>query len=87
MFRLVKQFLHHVLPGVMRPLRILWNQLVGFVFLIFAILAGSRVIRTWNSFNQNQNAGFELTLSAIFFIIMASFGVGSFLRARRIDRS
>ncbi|MCX6622709.1 MAG: hypothetical protein NTY38_16910 [Acidobacteria bacterium] len=87
MFRLVKQFLHHVLPGVMRPLRILWNQVIGFVFLVFAILAGSRAIRTWHSFDENQNAAFELALSTIFFLIMGSFGVSSFLRARRIGRS
>lgn len=87
MFRLVQQFLHHVLPGVMRPLRILWNQLIGFVFLVFAVLAGSRAIRTWHSFDGNENAVFEIVLSSIFFLIMAAFGVGSFLRARRINRS
>ena len=87
MFRLAKQFLQHVLPGVMRPLRILWNQVIGFVFLVFAVLAGSRVIRTWHAFEGNENAVFEITLSAIFFVIMASFGVGSFLRARKIGRS
>lgn len=87
MFRLVQQFLHHVLPGVMRPLRVLWNQLIGFVFLVFAVLAASRVIRTWHSFDGNENAVFEIVLSSIFFLIMAAFGVGSFLRARRIDRS
>jgi hypothetical protein len=87
MLRLAKQFLAHVLPGVMRPLRVLWNQLIGFVFLVFAVLAGSRAIRTWHSFDENQNAVFELALSAVFFLVMASFGVSSFLRARRIDRS
>ncbi|MCC7496719.1 MAG: hypothetical protein IT160_04020 [Bryobacterales bacterium] len=87
MFRLAQQFIHHVLPGVMRPLRILWNQIIGFVFLVLAILAASRAIRSWHSAGQNENAIFELILSAIFFLIMASFGVGSFLRARRINRS
>ena len=71
----------------MRPLTILWNQIIGFIFLVFAILAGSRVIRTWHSFEGNENAVFEITLSAIFFVIMALFGLGSFLRARKIGRS
>lgn len=33
------KFLSHVLPAILRPLRVLWNQVIGFVFLVFAVLA------------------------------------------------
>jgi hypothetical protein len=71
----------------MRPLRIVWNQVIGFIFLVFAVMAGGRAIRSWNTLKENENAWFELALSAVFFLVMAGFGLGSFFRARRISRS
>src|SRR5580692_5017773 len=45
----VNKFLGHVMPGIIRPLRVLWNEVVGFLFLVFAVLAGSS---TFNSIRQ-----------------------------------
>ena len=36
MGKLVSSFLGHVLPGVIRPLHILWNEVLGFLFLAMA---------------------------------------------------
>jgi len=47
MFRLVRQFFGHVLPGVVRPLRILWNEVIGFLFLAIAGLSTPAVFRSY----------------------------------------
>lgn len=84
---IVQQFLRHVLPGVMRPLRILWNEIIGFVFLCFALIPAPRMWRAWRTYEQTGEGLFHLILAAIFISIMACFGIGSFRRARKIARS
>ena len=29
---IVNKFIGHVMPGVIRPLRVLWNEVIGFLF-------------------------------------------------------
>ncbi|HXG32804.1 MAG TPA: hypothetical protein VNJ11_05520 [Bryobacteraceae bacterium] len=84
---LLRQFLRHVLPGVLKPLRALWNEVIGFVFLALAAIPVPRTIRSWQEFNETGEGLFSVVLSAIFIGIMAWFGVTSFLRARKISRS
>ncbi len=84
---LLRQFLRHVLPGVLKPLRALWNEVIGFVFLALAAIPVPRAIRSWQEFNETGEGLFRVVLSAIFIGIMAWFGVTSFLRARKISRS
>lgn len=38
MLSTAKRFLGHVVPGVIRPIHILWNQVIGFFFLVLAVL-------------------------------------------------
>ena len=38
MFSMAKKFLGHVMPGVIRPIHILWNQVIGFFFIVLALL-------------------------------------------------
>ena len=33
------------MPGVIRPIHILWNQVIGFIFIVLAIVFGFRVVR------------------------------------------
>jgi len=84
---LVRQFLRHVLPGVLKPLRALWNEVIGFVFLALAAIPVPRALRSWQEFNETGEGLFRVVLSAVFIGIMAWFGVTSFLRARKISRS
>lgn len=81
-----KQFLKHVVPAVIKPLRVLWNEVIGFVFLAFGVIAG---FNTWRNYTQGQNAGSPLLLimGGGFTLMLVYFGVSSFLRARRISRS
>jgi hypothetical protein len=83
MFKLAGKFLHHVLPGVVRPLHILWNQVIGFVFLALAGLAIPSAVRDFNK----PDAMPRLVVTLIFIAIMTAFGAHSFLKARKVSRS
>ena len=80
-------FITHVVPGVTRPLRVLWNEIIGFVFLCLAAWAVPSAIRAIRSLETEQGSMGRVVLSFIFLILMASFGIASFLRARKISRS
>ena len=71
----------------MRPLRILWNEMVAFVFICFAIPAAPKVYSSWKEFDGEPERLFRLVLSTLFLITMLSFAVFSFLRAKKISRT
>ena len=77
-------FLSHVLPAVIRPMRVLWNEVIGFVFIILAIWAAPSVYRNWRSFASGEGGLFQVLVSVAFALLMAYFGITSFLRARKI---
>lgn len=83
MIALSRKLLQHILPGVVRPLHILWNQIVGFLFIVLAIVPVPSAIRSY----QDPNGFPRLLMSVIFIALMGFFGISSFLRARKIGRS
>jgi hypothetical protein len=80
MFSTAKKFLGHVLPGVIRPIHILWNQVIGFIFIVLAVVFGIRV------FHGKEPAGIQI-VGALFVLLIAWFGLSSFLKARKISKS
>ncbi|MGB9604441.1 MAG: hypothetical protein ACPL88_01015 [Bryobacteraceae bacterium] len=84
---LLRQFLAHVAPAVARPLRILWNQVIGFLFAVLALMAAPRLLRALREYDGDARSFFEVVLSAIFMLVMAGFAISSFWRARKISRS
>jgi hypothetical protein len=82
----IRQFLHYVVPGVIRPLRVLWNEIIGFVFLALAVWAVPSTLRAIREFQGDAESFFRILLAGLFAVLMIWFGVGSFLRARRISR-
>jgi hypothetical protein len=84
---IAKQFFRHVIPSIIRPLHILWNEMIGFLFLVFAVVPIPRTWRTWREYQQTGEGLFNIALSVVFILIMAGFGIGSFRRARKISRS
>jgi len=72
-----------VLPGVIRPIHILWNQVIGFFFLVLAALPVHSIVRDWNK----DGGGPRLALEIPFALLMAGFGIHSFFRARKISKS
>ena len=90
MVKLAKQFFGHVLPGVMRPLRILWNEIIGFLFLVIAIWFTPTVIRNFRDLSKPDTTAmhvFGVLGAGLFVLILAYYGISSFWRARKISRS
>ncbi|MBV9772072.1 MAG: hypothetical protein JOZ32_21040 [Bryobacterales bacterium] len=83
MLSTAKKFLAHVVPGVVRPIHILWNQVIGFFFVVLALLPIHSIMRDW----QKSDSGPRLALEIPFALLMAGFGIHSFLRARKISKS
>jgi hypothetical protein len=87
MMELVRKFVGHVLPGVMRPLRILWNEIIAFVFFALAAIATPSAWRTAKTYDGDAESFFRMLLTGLFALVMLCFGVGSWRRARKIARS
>lgn len=81
-----RQFLDHVVPAVIKPLRVLWNQIIGFVFLVFTVVGVSPLVKGIREFDGDSQSFFHVGLSAAFVGVMALFTVQSFLRARKAGR-
>ncbi|MBC7924838.1 MAG: hypothetical protein H7039_04205 [Bryobacteraceae bacterium] len=82
-----KVFITHVVPAVVKPIRVLWNEVIGFIFLSFAVLVA---FSTWRNYKEGgQAAGNPLVLLAggAFALMLLWYGVSSFRRARKISRT
>ena len=85
-------FVKHVVPAVMKPARTLWNEVIGFVFTVFAVVFGFKAGRLYLDFQaaapeEQGGAILRATVATFCTLVMAYFGITSFLRARRIARS
>jgi hypothetical protein len=80
-------FFSHILPAIVRPIRTLWHEIIGFFFLAFAGWAVIRVVPLLREFNGDADSFFKIVLVVIFVSVMGYYGVTSFLRARKISRS
>jgi Ca2+/Na+ antiporter len=86
------KFIKHVVPAVIKPIHSLWNEVIGFFFLCFAAVFGFRTYSYYRSYVQAPpgaafNELMRVVVTAFFGVVMAVFGISSFLRARRISRS
>jgi hypothetical protein len=74
-----RRFAQHVVPEVVRPARVIWNQAIGGIFLLFAVSF------LWYAITQSHNpAGMMMGIFLGF--VMGFFCITSFLKARRISR-
>ncbi len=76
-----------MLPAAIRPARTLWNEMIGFLFLVFAAAAGYYCVRAALDTKGDPGNIIRVILSGVFAIVMAFYGISSFLKARRISRS
>jgi hypothetical protein len=77
-----RSFLKHVIPAVLKPLRALWNQLIGSLFLCLGVMCGVTAIRALQA-----GSGFRVFVGSLCALVMAWYGISSFWRARKISRS
>lgn len=74
-----RKFATHVVPEVVRPARVIWNQAIGGVFLLFAV--------SFFSYAGTHRENTPGVAGGIFLgLVMTFFGLTSFLKARRIAR-
>jgi hypothetical protein len=79
-----KRFAKHVVPEVVRPARVIWNQAIGALFFVLATPALFKAIQLYRTLDTDPQGSFRLTVALIFVAVMMFFGVNSFLKARRI---
>ena len=82
-----KLFVQHVVPAAVRPVHTLWHEIIGFLFIVMAVIIGAAGFRTWSSYHGDPGEFLKIVLAAVFTLIMAGFGVSSFRKARKISRS
>jgi hypothetical protein len=75
-------FVKHVVPAAVKPLHSLWHELLGFIFLLFAIVGGFRMWR-----EAGNMSPIRFALVGFFVLVMAVYGILSIIKARRISRS
>jgi hypothetical protein len=80
-------FVSHVVPGVVRPMRVLWNEIIGFVFLVLAVAMTPGLVRAFRELDTPMASPGRLAIAGGFVLMLVYFGVSSFLRARKISRS
>lgn len=79
-----KTFARTVVPEVVRPARVIWNQGIGALFLVLAVPAVMKALQILRGPKPDEQGTFALILSVVFASIMIIFGVASLLKARRI---
>ncbi|MCC7236980.1 MAG: hypothetical protein IT163_16850 [Bryobacterales bacterium] len=86
MMEIVRKFAGHVVPGILKPLRVLWNEVIGFMFLVLGVIFGFSAWRKYREFNGDFASLLMLLMAALFVVLMLGYGISSFLRARRIGK-
>ncbi|MEJ5367981.1 MAG: hypothetical protein WHT08_06670 [Bryobacteraceae bacterium] len=83
---MARKFLSAVLPGILRPLHSLWNEVLGFLFLLLAVMMVRPVWKGWQEMNQGPEHVLRFFLSAFMLVVMLGFAIHAFWKARRISR-
>ena len=76
-----RRFAQHVVPEVVRPARIIWNQAIGGIFLLLAVFF---FLSAASYFRQTNHLAFAL--ASFMGLVMGIFGSASFRKARQISR-
>jgi len=84
--QVVRKFAGHVLPGIVKPLRVLWNEVIGFMFLVLGLIFGLSAWRKYREFDGDFASLLLLLMAGVFVLLMIAYGVSSFLRARKIGK-
>jgi hypothetical protein len=77
-----RAFLKHVVPAVIKPVHSLWHQVIGFLFLSLAVICGFRSVSFYR-----HGQWVQLAFIVVGMLLLLSYGISSFLKARKISRS
>jgi hypothetical protein len=82
-----RKFMDHIVPGVIKPLHSLWNEIIGFLFFCLMVAGVVAVVREIRAFDQTVSGLARIALPGLFVLVMGYFCASSFLKARKISRS
>lgn len=86
--RLIRAFIASFMPGVIKPLHALWNELLAFLFLTLAAAVGLGPLRRGYKELDSDPVNVIKFLSAVFLTaLMLWLAFYSYRRARKISRS
>lgn len=88
--RVGRQFVHHVMPAIVKPAHALWHEVIGFIFLCLGGTFGFWSMRVWIAIERGRGAPgnpVRLFFAGIATILMLWYGIDGFRRARKISRS
>jgi hypothetical protein len=83
----MRRFFQTVLPGIIKPLHILWNEIIGFFFGVLALFIGVSLARDLMSFKGDSEGLFRIVLLGLAFLVMGGYALQSYLKARKIGKS
>ncbi|MEZ5402013.1 MAG: hypothetical protein R2729_20240 [Bryobacteraceae bacterium] len=86
MLSVARKFVSAVLPEIIRPLRVLWNELIAFVFFVFFTVAAVAAWRSYQTSNGSVEGLGRAIVSGLFGIIMLVYGVQSYMKSRRVGK-
>lgn len=83
-----QRFAQHVVPEVVRPARIIWNQAIGGLFALFAVFFFGYASYYYRNLATDTRGGAALGFFGFLFLglIMCFFAISSFMKARKIGR-
>lgn len=81
------RFVRHVVPATVKPARVLWNEIIGFMFLVIAGLFALQGVSAWRQYHGKPGDLIKLVMITVCVVLLGYYGVSSFRRARRISRS
>jgi hypothetical protein len=87
MIDVARKFAQTVLPGVIKPLRVLWNEIVAFLFFLLAVAALPSTYRSAQKFDGDLGDLFRIVMTGTFGLVMLAYGLYSLFRARKIGKS
>lgn len=72
------------MPEAVKPARILWHEMIGFLFLVLAIMPARFEYKAIANFKGDGKSWAEVLLSGVFIVIMTGYGISSLLKARKL---
>lgn len=83
---MITEFRRHIVPAVIKPMRVVWNQSIAFLFLALTVIGAFMVYREYQR-REAMDALLALVMGGLFVALMAFYGLSSLWKARKISRS
>jgi uncharacterized membrane protein len=75
------------LPAILKPFRVLWNQMFSFVFFVLGIVAIPALVNAWHSLKPDGSGISRVLMIGFYVALMCGYGLSSMLKARRLEKS